>query len=191
MKRRFWTKKEVEKLKKLYGRTSNKKLAKIFNRTPNAVQSKAAKIGIELKGKRTIFRYSNKYWTKEEDEYVKKYYGKIAAWKMGDYMKRTVSSIHHRANRLRISGYRKKKNKTLRRGNYYLWVQITKKVFNRDGYKCIICGYSKHLSCHHILAVKKGGTDKENNLITLCPNCHAEADAGEISKHKLTQLTTS
>ena len=54
-------------------------------------------------------------------------------------------------------------------------------VLNRDSYTCQICG-AKHtrLEVHHIVYRSQGGTDDEDNLITLCESCHKKIHAGEI-----------
>lgn len=55
-------------------------------------------------------------------------------------------------------------------------------VMNRDSYTCQICG-AKHtrLEVHHIVYRSKGGTDDEDNLITLCESCHKKIHKGEIN----------
>ena len=55
-------------------------------------------------------------------------------------------------------------------------------VMNRDSYTCQICG-TKHtkLEVHHIVYRSKGGTDDEDNLITLCETCHKKVHKGEIN----------
>lgn len=55
-------------------------------------------------------------------------------------------------------------------------------VMNRDSYTCQICG-AKHtkLEVHHIVYRSKGGTDDEDNLITLCETCHKKVHKGEIN----------
>ena len=54
-------------------------------------------------------------------------------------------------------------------------------VLNRDNYTCQICG-KKHtrLEVHHIIYRSQGGTDDENNLITLCEDCHKDIHDGKI-----------
>lgn len=48
-------------------------------------------------------------------------------------------------------------------------------VLNRDGYRCQICGRGNTgLEVHHIVYRSQGGTDDENNLITLCKDCHSK-----------------
>ena len=47
-------------------------------------------------------------------------------------------------------------------------------VFARDEYTCQVCKKSnKKLRTHHILYKSKGGTDRVDNLITVCEDCHS------------------
>lgn len=63
--------------------------------------------------------------------------------------------------------------------------KVRQNVFMRDNYTCQICGrtiddgISLHLD--HIIPVSKGGSNKENNLQTLCNQCNRE-------KHNRTDL---
>ena len=47
-------------------------------------------------------------------------------------------------------------------------------VFARDNYTCQCCGKSKDkiLQTHHIIYRSNGGTDRVDNLITVCTDCH-------------------
>lgn len=50
-------------------------------------------------------------------------------------------------------------------------------ILSRDNFKCQCCGnggmsYLPILTVHHRVPVAVGGPDKEENLITLCQNCH-------------------
>ena len=55
-------------------------------------------------------------------------------------------------------------------------------VMNRDFYTCQICGAKNtRLEVHHIVYRSKGGTDDEDNLITLCESCHKKIHKGEIN----------
>lgn len=47
-------------------------------------------------------------------------------------------------------------------------------VFARDDYTCQVCGKSsgKILQTHHIVYRSNGGTDRVDNLITVCTDCH-------------------
>jgi len=58
-------------------------------------------------------------------------------------------------------------------------------VLYRDNYTCQYCG-KKHikLEVHHIIYRSRGGTDNENNLITLCEDCHKAVHNGDIVINK-------
>ena len=54
-------------------------------------------------------------------------------------------------------------------------------VLHRDSYTCQICGKTHtRLEVHHIIFRRQGGTDDENNLITLCGDCHNGIHNGKI-----------
>ncbi len=57
-------------------------------------------------------------------------------------------------------------------------------VLHRDGHKCHACkGKSKDkiLNVHHVARRTDGGTDRPDNLITLCATCHKDYHAGKIT----------
>jgi len=47
-----------------------------------------------------------------------------------------------------------------------------KKVYERDGGKCVYCGASDELVPDHIIPCAKGGTDRPSNLVTACVSCN-------------------
>ena len=51
---------------------------------------------------------------------------------------------------------------------------IKKKVFERDGKVCAICGRSEKLCIDHILPVSRGGFTKLDNLQVLCEKCNLQ-----------------
>lgn len=56
---------------------------------------------------------------------------------------------------------------------------VKDRVWERDGEHCIICG-----SCHaapnaHFIARSQGGLGIEQNIVTLCGDCHREYDNSE------------
>lgn len=55
-----------------------------------------------------------------------------------------------------------------------------KAVYRRDGYRCALCDYSQHLQLHHVVPRGEGGPDSEQNLITLCAECHALAHGFDL-----------
>jgi 5-methylcytosine-specific restriction endonuclease McrA len=58
----------------------------------------------------------------------------------------------------------------LSREGYRMLVQ---KVLKRDGWRCQACGRRQHLQVHHLQFRSQSGGDEEQNLITLCAECHA------------------
>jgi len=59
----------------------------------------------------------------------------------------------------------------------------TKKlVLHESGYKCgnPVCRTIITLDIHHLELVSKGGGNSDDNLLPLCPNCHALHHKGEI-----------
>lgn len=65
---------------------------------------------------------------------------------------------------------------------------LRKHVYKRDGYRCALCDDPRHLQIHHIIFSSQGG-DKlgEQNMITLCPICHALAHGNNIAGIDKTQ----
>jgi 5-methylcytosine-specific restriction endonuclease McrA len=45
-------------------------------------------------------------------------------------------------------------------------------VLERDGWRCQVCGSLANLEVHHIMPRSKLGDEAEENLITLCSQCH-------------------
>jgi len=58
------------------------------------------------------------------------------------------------------------------------WSKIRHDILERDGYTCQLCGKNgdTKLHIHHILKVNESGQDYYDNLITVCPTCHSQAD---------------
>jgi 5-methylcytosine-specific restriction endonuclease McrA len=52
------------------------------------------------------------------------------------------------------------------------YAELHQRVLRRDGWRCQQCGRSDNLEVHHIRARSKLGNDAEDNLITLCADCH-------------------
>jgi 5-methylcytosine-specific restriction endonuclease McrA len=53
--------------------------------------------------------------------------------------------------------------------------ELRERVFERDGWRCQHCGSLSELQLHHIQARSQLGNDAEENLITLCVQCHMQA----------------
>ena len=58
-------------------------------------------------------------------------------------------------------------------------------ILHRDNYTCQCCGKKNcRLEVHHIKFKSNGGTDDEENLITLCKECHDGVHAGTVVLNK-------
>ena len=61
-------------------------------------------------------------------------------------------------------------------GKKYQLANTREAVFVRDRYTCQVCGKSVKdgavLAVHHIIPRSKGGTNRLNNLLTVCTGCH-------------------
>jgi len=54
-----------------------------------------------------------------------------------------------------------------------LYEQLRNQVLRRDGWRCQACGAMSNLEVHHKEFRSQSGDDSEQNLITLCTNCHS------------------
>ena len=52
-------------------------------------------------------------------------------------------------------------------------------VFARDDGKCVICKRECGVPCAHVIRRSQGGMGIEQNIVTLCHECHREFDDGE------------
>jgi 5-methylcytosine-specific restriction endonuclease McrA len=50
---------------------------------------------------------------------------------------------------------------------------LRERVLRRDGWRCQFCGSRTNLEVHHQTFRSQSGEDTEQNLITLCANCHS------------------
>ncbi len=51
---------------------------------------------------------------------------------------------------------------------------LRQQVLRRDGWRCQLCGTMSNLEVHHKQYRSHSGSDSEENLITLCVDCHDE-----------------
>lgn len=71
---------------------------------------------------------------------------------------------------------------------------IRKAVILRDGCKCMECGKSNcRIEVHHIKPRRLGGSNTQDNLITLCEDCHQKTEGKEeqYMKHYFELLNSS
>ena len=71
-----------------------------------------------------------------------------------------MKKVHHKSPRLKLdaNAYRK----------------LHRQVLQRDGWRCQTCSSMQHLEVHHLKFRSHSGGDQEQNLITLCAECHAQ-----------------
>jgi 5-methylcytosine-specific restriction endonuclease McrA len=50
--------------------------------------------------------------------------------------------------------------------------KLQQQVLERDGWRCQMCGSMQPLQVHHLNFRSHSGSDVEQNLITLCAQCH-------------------
>ncbi len=50
--------------------------------------------------------------------------------------------------------------------------ELHRQVLKRDSWRCQWCGARKNLQVHHLQFRSWSGDDAEENLITLCVDCH-------------------
>ena len=65
--------------------------------------------------------------------------------------------------------------------------KVKQKVYERDHKCCIICFSNKGLPNAHFISRAKGGLGIEQNIVTLCPSCHALYD-GKLRKEYYTLI---
>lgn len=56
------------------------------------------------------------------------------------------------------------------------WDTIRKKVYQRDGYRCQMCGKNGVIHAHHIVPLKISKNNSLSNLVSLCPKCHKKIE---------------
>ena len=58
-------------------------------------------------------------------------------------------------------------------------------VLSRDNYTCQICGANDaKFEVHHVIFRSEGGSNRMDNLVTLCKECHGKVHAGELEFNK-------
>ena len=71
------------------------------------------------------------------------------------------------------------------KGFNYSYSSRRSAILHRDNYTCQCCGKKNcRLEVHHIKFKSNGGTDDEENLITLCEDCHKGVHAGTVVLNK-------
>lgn len=60
-------------------------------------------------------------------------------------------------------------------------------VLTESGFRCGVpaCRGIFPIEIHHLVPVRDGGDNDPNNLLPLCPNCHAHHECGTITRSAL------
>lgn len=58
--------------------------------------------------------------------------------------------------------------------------ELHRQVLQRDGWRCQQCGNRTNLQVHHIRRRSEAGDDTEENLITVCSDCHDQIHCGPV-----------
>lgn len=56
--------------------------------------------------------------------------------------------------------------------------KVKQRVWERDGERCIICGSHYAMPNSHFIRRSQGGLGIEENIVTMCQQCHREYDQG-------------
>ena len=77
----------------------------------------------------------------------------------------------------------------------YAWQKKAEQIKERDNYLCALCkerGFYnfKNLSVHHIIPINEDYDKRldDDNLITLCDDCHKKAERGEVKREYLLRI---
>ena len=60
--------------------------------------------------------------------------------------------------------------------------QVKRRVMERDGEYCVVCGRWGGLPNAHYIARSHGGLGIEENIVTLCPECHNAYDNSPLRR---------
>ena len=66
--------------------------------------------------------------------------------------------------------------------NAHRWDAVRRTVFERDNFRCVMCGHVGHLECDHIVSLDDDPTQDPyviDGCQALCRQCHIEKTAHE------------
>lgn len=72
-------------------------------------------------------------------------------------------------------------------------MSVKQKVWERDNHHCINCGNPYAMPNAHYISRAHGGLGIEENIVTLCHNCHHNYDNGkskELKEHIKSKIET-
>ena len=65
----------------------------------------------------------------------------------------------------------------------WAWARLRRRVFDRDGWQCVVCHSRARLECDHIEGLAEGGTNELTNLRTVCRPCHLRMSGDKHRTH--------
>lgn len=99
-KRRCWTSSEIEYLKDNWHKKKTEDIANKLGRTYRAVYNKARQLGLGPNK-----AHPNRWWTKEEEEYLAEYWGVYSVECLAKKLNRTAISIQQKARKLKLGPF--------------------------------------------------------------------------------------
>ncbi len=72
------------------------------------------------------------------------------------------------------------------------WKKKRKEIMKRDNFKCKLCGKEEGLQCHHVYSLNTNWEKRleNNNIITVCKDCHSDIHNNKYSEYYLLQQIT-
>ncbi len=88
---------------------------------------------------------------------------------------RAIVALHKWQERERIKDKYRANNRLIPQADY---------MYLKSLGRCDLCGRRGKTEIHHLIPVKRGGTNDPSNLLVLCKRCHLEADNLNHSRRK-------
>ena len=69
------------------------------------------------------------------------------------------------------------------------WKKKRKEIMKRDNFECKLCGKKEGLQCHHVHSLDVNWEMRldNNNIITVCKDCHSNIHNNKYSEYYLLQ----
>lgn len=93
-------------------------------------------------------------------------------WEVSEEVRATIQWMLREAERRESYAFRREE------ANLHIAnPSVRKRIFKRDGHRCLHCGKTERLSVDHVVAVYNGGGNEDENLQTLCRSCNSSKGA--------------
>lgn len=161
MKRKLWTKEDIEYLEKNYSTVENDKICKILNISAKSLENKSYKLNLKKSSPK------RKTWTKEEIEYLEKNYSNLRNDEICKILNISDDSLENKAHRLNLKKSTSHKSKMIAKRNkmmakffsYDMLKDIAKKYKSKgefQKYDCVAHSCAKRMGylddiCNHMI----------------------------------------